>query len=334
VSEPDIRSAGEAVRYAKKYREILVYLGVCDGNMNEGSLRVDANISVRPLGQAKLGTRSEIKNVNSFRFLEQAILYERDRQIELIQDGGTVVQETRLFDPERGITVSMRSKEEAHDYRYFPDPDLLPLVIEDAWVEEARKSLPELPEAKRKRYAESLGLSAQNVAVLTQEPETAKYFEEALAALPKADEARHAANVRGLANWIAGPIAAKVNEGGLESIRSAPITPANLAGMQAMIGEGKLSNNVAKTTVIDEMWATGKSAGEIVAEKGLAQSGDTSEIEAIVDQVLAECPSEAESYKGGNAKVLGFLVGQIMRKSRGKANPALVNELLAKKLGV
>ncbi len=329
VSEPDIRSAGEAVRYAKKYREILVYLGVCDGNMNEGSLRVDANVSVRPKGQEKLGTRAEIKNVNSFKFLEQAIEYERERQIELIESGGTVVQETRLFDPERGVTKSMRSKEEAHDYRYFPDPDLLPLVIDEARIEAARAALPELPEAKRARYKGELDLPAHTVEVLTQEAATARYFDEAAAALD-AGSPTFKADARGLANWIAGPIAAKMKEGESPDYR---IAPATLAAMQRQIGAGTLSNNLAKTVVLDALWGTGKTVEEVMSAEGIGQEGGDDGLEAIVDEILAANPAEVEGYRGGKTKLMGFFVGQIMRKSQGKADPARVNDLLKKKLG-
>jgi aspartyl-tRNA(Asn)/glutamyl-tRNA(Gln) amidotransferase subunit B len=307
----------------KKLREILVCLGVCDGNMNEGSLRVDANVSVRPRGREAFGTRAEIKNVNSFRFLEQAILYEMDRQIELIESGGTVVQETRLFDAERGITISMRSKEEAHDYRYFPDPDRPPIVIDREWVERVRATLPELPDAKRARFQRDLGLSAYDTDLLCQSRETSDFFEATLAL--------HA-DAKSIANWMTGTLFARMNAEGIESVAAAPLTPPLLAGMLDLIAKGTISLKIAKD-VFDHMWTSGKDAETVVKEKGLVQISDTSAIEAEVDAVLAENPAEVEKYRAGGTKVLGFLVGAIMKRSRGKANPAIVNEILLRKLG-
>jgi aspartyl-tRNA(Asn)/glutamyl-tRNA(Gln) amidotransferase subunit B len=323
VSEPDIRSAGEAVRYVKKLREILVYLGVCDGNMNEGSLRVDANVSVRPRGREKFGTRAEIKNVNSFKFLEQAINYERDRQIELIEDGGTVIQETRLFDAAKGITLGMRSKEEAHDYRYFPDPDLLPIVISAEEVERARELLPELPDAKRERFRASYGLPALDADVLCSARELAEFFENAV---------KLHSDAKSVSNWVMGSILKNLNRDGFDSVAFSPVTPAMLAGMLDLVKSGVISSKIAKD-VFEEMWTSKKSAEAIVKEKGLTQISDTSEIEAIVDAIIAKNPSEFERLKGGDAKLTGFFVGQIMRESKGKANPGLVNELLKKKMG-
>ncbi len=322
VSEPDIRSAKEASQYAKKLREILIYLGVCDGNMNEGSLRIDANVSVRPVGQKEFGTRSETKNVNSFRFLEQAIEYERERQIDLLEEGGVVVQETRLFDSVKGVTKGMRSKEEAHDYRYFPDPDLLPLVIDDEWIERMKGELPELPEARRARFTSDFGLSGDDSDLICQSRDMADFFEQTVKLHndPKA-----------VANWIMGSIMRDMNKEGLESVADAPITPEHIAGMLDLVKAGTISSTIAKE-VFDHMWATGKSARDVVEEKGLVQVTDTSEIEAIVDKILAANPDEVEQYKGGKTKLMGFFVGQIMRESRGKANPGVVNQLLKAKL--
>ena len=323
VSEPDLRSARQATAYARKLREILVYLGVCDGNMNEGSLRVDANISVRPLGQAELGTRAELKNLNSFKFLEQAIDYEVGRQIEHIEDGGTVVQETRLFDSAKGVTQSMRSKEEAHDYRYFPDPDLLPLVIDDAWVQRVQADLPELPDAKRARYRDELGLPAYDADLLCQDHHVALYFEQAVALHddPKA-----------VSNWVMSHLLRELNREGAPAVADAPVTPQHLAALLELIDAGTISATAGRQ-VFEAMWATGKQPGSIVEEKGLAQISDTAAIEAAVDQVIAANPTEAEAFRGGKTKLMGFFVGQVMQATRGKANPQLVNQLVREKLG-
>jgi aspartyl-tRNA(Asn)/glutamyl-tRNA(Gln) amidotransferase subunit B len=323
VSEPDIRSAAQAVDYARRLREILVYLGVCDGNMNEGSLRVDANISVRPRGQAELGTRSELKNINSFKFLEQAIAYEAERQIERIEDGGAVVQETRLFDSARGVTRSMRSKEEAHDYRYFPDPDLLPLVIDDAWVARVQADLPELPDAKRARYRDQLGLPAYDADLLCQDKDVAAYFEQAVALHgdPKA-----------VSNWVMGHLLRELNREGAPALADAPVTPRHLAALLDLIRAGTISANAGKE-VFEAMWATGAEPAAIVEEKGLAQISDTSALEAAVEQVLAAHPAEAEAFRSGKTKLMGFFVGKVMQATRGQANPQRVNELVREKLG-
>ncbi len=282
VSEPDIRSPSEASQYVRKLREILVYLDVCDGNMNEGSLRVDANVSVRPKGEARLGTRTEIKNLNSFKFLEQALAYEAERQIDLLESGGRVEQETRLFDSERGVTLSMRTKEEAHDYRYFPDPDLLPVVIDEAWIERVRAELPELPDAKRRRFQEQYGLPAHDADLLCQSRDLAEYFEQAV---------RLHDDPKAVSNWIMGYVLRELNKEGAPPITQAPVTPGHLAGMLDLVKRGVISTNIAKT-VFDEMWATGKRPEEIVKEKGLEQITDTSAIEALVDDVLAKHPKE------------------------------------------
>ncbi len=323
VSEPDIRSPSEASQYVRKLREILVYLDVCDGNMNEGSLRVDANVSVRPKGETRLGTRTEIKNLNSFKFLEQALAYEAERQIDLLESGGQVVQETRLFDSERGVTLSMRTKEEAHDYRYFPDPDLPPVVIDRAWIERVRAELPELPDAKRRRFQEQYGLPAYDADLLCQSRDLAEYFEQTV---------RLHDDPKAVSNWIMGYVLRELNKEGAPPVTRAPVTPGHLAGMLDLVKRGVISTNIAKT-VFDEMWATGKPPEQVVKEKGLEQITDTSAIEALVDEVLAKHPEEVEAYRGGKKKLMGFFVGQVMRATRGKANPQVVNELFRKKLG-
>jgi aspartyl-tRNA(Asn)/glutamyl-tRNA(Gln) amidotransferase subunit B len=322
VSEPDIRSIKEASQYVKKLREILVYLEVCDGNMNEGSLRVDANTSVRPKGQSEFGTRTEIKNLNSFKFLEQALTYERDRQIEVLEDGGQIVQETRLFDTDRGITVSMRSKEEAHDYRYFPDPDLLPLEIDEGWLKSVQEGLPELPDAKRARFQEQYGLPAYDADLICQSRDLADYFEEAV---------RLHDDPKAVSNWIMGYVLRELHKEGAPPVTRAPVTSAHLAGMLDLVQKGTISSNIAKE-VFDEMWATGKMPQDVVEQKGLTQITDTSAIEAVVAAVLVAHPQEVEQYRGGKTKLMGFFVGQVMRETKGKANPKIVNELIRKKL--
>ncbi|BBA71801.1 Asp-tRNA(Asn)/Glu-tRNA(Gln) amidotransferase subunit GatB [Geobacter sulfurreducens] len=321
VSEPDIRSADEAVAYLRKLHQIVVYLGICDGNMEEGSFRCDANVSVMPVGSTTFGTRTETKNVNSFRFVKQAIEHEIERQIELIEEGGKVVQETRLFDPNTGETRSMRGKEEAHDYRYFPDPDLVPLVISNDWVEDARLSLPELPDARRSRYRSELGLSDYDAEVLTATREMAEYFEACLAA---------GAPAKGAANWVMGEVTRALNEAGT-GIAECPVTPARLTALLQLIEKGTISGKIAKT-VFDEMWQSDKTPEAIVEEKGLVQVSDTGEIEKIIDEIMAANMGQVEEFRGGKEKVFGFFVGQVMRASKGKANPAVVNELLMKKL--
>ncbi len=322
VSEPDIRSADEAVAYLKKLHQIVVYLGICDGNMEEGSFRCDANVSVMRVGSDKFGTRTETKNVNSFRFVKQAIEYEIERQIEVIEDGGRIVQETRLFDPNTGTTRSMRGKEEAHDYRYFPDPDLVPLVISDDWVEDARLSLPELPEAKRARYEAELGLPEYDAEVLTASRELAEYFEACttIFSQPKT-----------VANWVMGEVTRALNDDNNRSIADSPVTPQLLADLLQLIDKGTISNKIAKT-VFDEVYRTGKEPAKVVEEKGLVQVSDTGEIERIIDEIMAANAGQVEEYRGGKEKVFGFFVGQVMRASKGKANPAVVNDLLLKKL--
>lgn len=322
VSEPDMRSAEEAVAYLKSLRAILVYLGICDGNLEEGSFRCDANVSIRPRGQAEFGTRAELKNMNSFRNIQRAIEYEVERQIDLVEDGDEVVQETRLFDAAKGVTRSMRGKEEAHDYRYFPDPDLLPLVIEEEWIRKWRAELPELPEARCRRFQEELGLPEYDALVLTAEKEVADYFEEAVAV--------HA-EPKKISNWVMGEVMRELNDRGV-SLADCRVRPAELARLVKLVDDGVVSGSIAKN-VFKELFETGGDPEAHVRAKGLVQISDTSAIDGLVDEVLAENPAEVERYRGGDKKLTGFFVGQVMKKSKGKANPGLVNQLLAKKLG-
>jgi len=321
VSEPDLRTSDEAVTYLKQLHQIVTWLGICDGNMEEGSFRCDANVSVMPLGSDTLGTRAEIKNVNSFKFVKQAIEYEIQRQIDLIEDGGTVIQETRLFDPNSGTTRSMRSKEEAHDYRYFPDPDLVPLVISDEWMERSRQELPELPEQRRQRFMDGLGLPPYDAEVLTASRTLADYCEAGVAA--------HG-NAKTVGNWIMGEITRALNESGT-AIEACPITPGQLAELLKLIDNGTISGKIAKT-VFDEMWRSGKTPQMIVEEHGLVQLSDSSAIESMIDEIMAANAGQVEEYRGGKEKVFGFFVGQVMKASKGKANPAVVNELLLNRL--
>jgi aspartyl-tRNA(Asn)/glutamyl-tRNA(Gln) amidotransferase subunit B len=321
VSEPDLRSADEAVAYLKKLHQIVVYLGICDGNMEEGSFRCDANVSIMPLGATTFGTRAEIKNVNSFRFVKEAIEYEIERQIELVTDGGRVVQETRLFDPGSGTTRSMRGKEEAHDYRYFPDPDLLPVVVDDAWIESVRSSLPELPEARRERYVRELALSDYDAEVLTADRALADYFEVALSLYPQA---------KPLANWLMGEVTRAMNDSGA-TFASSPLAPERLVALLKLIDAGTISVKIAKT-VFDDMWKSGKEPAQIVAEQGLLQVSDSGEIERLIDEILAREAGQVAEYRAGKDKLFGFFVGQVMKGSKGKANPAMVNDILLKKL--
>ena len=318
VSEPDLRSAEEAGIYVRKLRSILRYLGTCDGNMEEGSLRCDCNVSVRRPGDA-LGTRCEIKNLNSVRFVMQAIEYEARRQIELIEEGGTVEQQTRLFDSTRGVTRPMRSKEHADDYRYFPDPDLLPLVLDPAWVEQLRAGLPELPDAKKARFVAEYGLRAEDAGVLVAERATAEYFEK----VARDRDAKAAAN------WVMGDLFGALNKKGL-GIDQSPVAADQLGGLIDLMADGTISGRIAKD-VFAEMIETGADAAAIVEKKSLRQLSDTGAIEAAVDAALAAHPAQVAQY-AANPKVLGFLVGQVMKATQGKANPTLVNELLRKKL--
>jgi aspartyl-tRNA(Asn)/glutamyl-tRNA(Gln) amidotransferase subunit B len=321
VSEPDMRSSDEAIAYLKKLHQIVMYLGICDGNLEEGSFRCDANVSVRPWGQAEFGTRAELKNINSFRFIKEAIEYEIDRQIELVEDGGKVVQETRLFDSNSGLTRSMRGKEEAHDYRYFPDPDLVPLIISDEWISGVREGLPELPEAKKARFIAQYGLPERDTEILTAERALAEYF-DACAQLHN--------DAKACANWVMGDVQRRRNDEGL-SVAEIPVSPEMLVGILKRIDDNTISGKIAKT-VFDEMWATGKDADTVIDEKGLKQVTDTGAIEKMVDDVIAANPGQAQEFSEGKDKLLGFFVGQIMKVSKGKANPAMVNDLLRKKL--
>ncbi len=322
VSEPDMRSAKEAVAYARKIHSLVRYLEICDGNMQEGSFRCDANVSVRHKGVDKLGTRAEIKNINSFRFLERAINFEIERQIDLIEEGGTVVQETRLYDSERDETRSMRSKEEANDYRYFPDPDLLPVAITDADIASIRAALPELPEQKKQRFVDALGLSDYNAELLTASRETAAYFETALAAAPGQNAQ--------LANWILGDLAGALNKATLD-INASPIAPEMLAQLVARIGDNTISGKIAKE-VFEAMWQGEGDADEIIEARGLKQITDSGAIESLIDAVIAANPEQVEQFRAGKEKVLGFFVGQVMQQSQGKANPGQVNAILREKL--
>lgn len=322
VSEPDMRSAEEAVAYLKSLRAILVYLGICDGNLEEGSFRCDANVSIRPFGQEEFGTRAELKNMNSFRNIQRAIEYEVQRQIDLVEDGEQVVQETRLFDAAKGVTRSMRGKEEAHDYRYFPDPDLLPLVIEEAWLEQWRSELPELPEARCRRFQEALGLPLYDAEVLTAEKDVADYFEEAVQA---------GGEPKKISNWVMGEVLRELNDRGA-TLAGCKVRPFELVKLVRLVDEGVISGSIAKN-VFKELFETGGDPEAHVKAKGLVQISDFSAIETLVDEVIAENPAEVERFRGGDKKLTGFFVGQVMKKSKGKANPGLVNQLLARKIG-
>jgi len=321
VSEPDMRTADEAVAYLKKLYQIVTYLGICDGNMEEGSFRCDANVSVMPVGSDTFGTRAEIKNVNSFKFVKAAIEYEIARQCELIEDGGTVVQETRLFDPNKGVTRSMRGKEEAHDYRYFPDPDLVPVVISDDWISRVKNELPELPESKYKRFLSEYSLPEYDADVLTSSRPLADYFEQC---------AQSCNNAKSAANWVMGELTRSLNDNAT-TIEDSPVSPAQLAGLIKLIDGGTISGTIAKK-VFEELWKNGGEAAAIVEQQGLAQVSDTGAIETAIDQIMAANMGQVEEYRGGKDKVFGFFVGQVMKAMKGKANPAVVNDLLKQKL--
>jgi aspartyl-tRNA(Asn)/glutamyl-tRNA(Gln) amidotransferase subunit B len=322
VSRPDMRSAEEAGEYIKKLRQILRYIGSCDGDMEKGSLRCDANVSVRKFGEEKLGTRNEIKNLNSVRFIITAINYEVQRQIELLESGGVVEQATRLFDTASGITKVMRTKEDAHDYRYFPDPDLYPLKISQEQIEKVRATMPELPDVKVKRYMDTLGLTKYDAEVLSAEKEVADYFEEVL---------KITADAKLSSNWLSGELFGRLNKAGLE-ITASPVSAKNLGELIALIKDNTISGKIAKD-VLDEMFATGKPPAQIIEEKGMKQVTDTSEIEKIIDEVISANQPSVIEYKSGKDKLFGFFVGQVMKLSKGKANPNIVNDLLKKKLG-
>src|SRR5271154_2138671 len=324
VSEPDMRSAKEAVAYMKKIHTLVRYLEICDGNMQEGSFRCDANVSVRPKGREKFGTRAEIKNLNSFRFVEKAIHYEVARQIELIESGGTVLQETRLYDSDKDETRSMRSKEEANDYRYFPDPDLLPVEIDASFIEAVRATLPELPDAKAARFAEAFGLSAYDAGVLCASRELGAYFESTVSGLG-------ASHAKLAANWVMGELSSALNRDDVD-IGDSRVQPAQLTGLLLRIVDETISGKIAKE-VFEAMWSEGKPADAIIEAKGLKQITDSGAIEGVIDAVIAANPKQLADYRSGKDKLFGFFVGQVMKATEGKANPSQLNELLKLKLG-
>ena len=320
VSKPDLRSLDEVNAFIKKLRSIMRYLGTCDGNMQEGSLRADVNVSVRKKGVSELGTRCEIKNVNSIKFMQMAIDYEANRQVDILEAGGSVNQETRLFDTKKNETRSMRTKEDAHDYRYFPDPDLLPLELNDEFIEDIKKDIPELPDEKKKRFIEKFKLSPYEATILVSDIETSKYFEDVSI---KSD-------IKLATNWITGELFALLNDKNIE-IADSPISSENLAKLINLIKDGTISGKIAKT--VFEMMADGNQDPEkIVEEKGLKQQSDPKELEKIIDKVISDNPKNVEAYKSGKDKLFGFFVGQVMKQSNGKANPQLVNQILKKKL--
>lgn len=321
VSEPDMRSAKEAVAYMEKMRAILQYVGISDCRMEEGSLRCDANVSVRPVGQKELGTKTEIKNINSFKGVERAIEYEAMRQAELLEDGGKVVQETRTWDEKEGVTKSMRTKEEANDYRYFPEPDLVPFTVSDEYIENIRKSLPELPDARKERYMKEFGLSSEDAVFMTNDKATADYFEAAVDA---------GADPKACVNWLMGEFASQLSTDGIE-IATAPVSAENLAALLKLISKGTISGKIAKK-VFATMWKEGGNPEEIVKAQGLVQISDTAELSKLVDEVVGKNPKAVEDFKAGKKKAVGALVGQIMKATKGKANPRVINELLNKKL--
>ncbi|MGR8998909.1 MAG: Asp-tRNA(Asn)/Glu-tRNA(Gln) amidotransferase subunit GatB [Gammaproteobacteria bacterium] len=323
VSEPDMRSAKEAVAYMRQLHELVRYLDICDGNMQEGSFRCDANVSVRPKGQKDFGTRAEIKNINSFKFVEKAINHEIERQIELIENGGKVVQETRLYDSVKDETRSMRSKEEANDYRYFPDPDLLPVFISEDYKAVIKAQLPELPQAKKHRFKDQYALDEESAAILTYSCQLADYFETVLK--------ESGCDAKLCANWITGELSAALNKAGLE-IMDSPVSSERLAGLLARISDNTISGKIAKQ-VFEEMWQSSATADEIIATKGLKQITDTAAIELIIDKIIAGNPAQVEQYRSGKDKVFAFFVGQVMKEMQGKANPGEVNKMLKAKLG-
>ncbi|MGI9311053.1 MAG: Asp-tRNA(Asn)/Glu-tRNA(Gln) amidotransferase subunit GatB [bacterium] len=322
VSEPDLRTAAEAAAYLRTLHMLVRYLDISDGNMQEGSFRCDANVSVRPVGQRELGTRTELKNINSFRFVEKAIEYEIARHIEVLEDGGEIIQQTRLYDPDRDQTRPMRSKEEAHDYRYFPDPDLPPMILDDAFIEAARAELPELPDARRRRLERDCDLSAADAAQLTAERAVADYFEAAVAA---------GAEPKSAANWMLGELGGALNKHGL-GIKESPVASAQLAALLARVADQTISGKIAKE-VFQSLWRGEDEVDDIIAAKGLEQITDSAELDAIVARVVADHPEQARQYRDGKHKVLGFLVGKAMQATDGKANPQAINQRLREKLG-
>ena len=322
VSEPDMRSPAEAVAYLRKIHNLVRYIQICDGNMQEGSFRCDANVSIRPSGQDELGTRTELKNINSFKFVERAMEYEIERQIDILEDGGTITQETRLYDSDKHETRSMRSKEEAHDYRYFPDPDLPPMVLDDSFIEEVRATLPELPETKKARFIDEYDLSDEDASLLTNDRETADYFEQTT---KQCD-----ADKKIIANWMIGELFANLNKSEL-SITQSPIEPEHFASLLNRVHDKTLSGKTAKQ-VFAGLWEKEGSVDQIIETKGLKQITDSGAIEAIVDEVIATNADQVQQFKDGNDKVIGFLVGQVMQKSKGKANPQMANKMLKDKM--
>jgi aspartyl-tRNA(Asn)/glutamyl-tRNA(Gln) amidotransferase subunit B len=321
VSRPDMRSPAEAGAYLRKLRSVLRYVGSCDGNMEEGSMRADVNVSVRKAGTGELGTRTETKNVNSVRFVMATIEHEAKRQVQVLEEGGEIVQETRLFDPDKGVTRPLRSKEDAHDYRYFPDPDLLPLELDDAFLEECKASLPELPDAKRKRY-EGLGITSYNASVLTAEVETARWFDSLLEAGAEPKQA---------ANWVVAELFGALNRRG-EAIDQSPVSPTEAAELLRLVADGTISGTIAKQ-VFEIMLETGEAPGQIVEARGLKQTSDTGAIDVVIDRILADNADKVAEYKSGKQQLFGFFVGQTMKAMAGKANPQVVNERLRAKLG-
>jgi len=321
VSEPDLSTPEQAADYLRQLRTILQYLEICDGNMEEGSFRCDANVSIRPAGAEKLGTRTEVKNMNSFRHVERALTYEIERQKKVLEGGREVIQETRLWDPAKGVTEAMRGKEEAHDYRYFPDPDLVPLTISLQWVEEIRKGLPELPLQRKGRFVKEYRIPEYDAGVITASKALADYYEECVRLFPEPKQ---------VSNWIMGDLLRLLKEGEKEA-ESSPLSPKQLAAMLGLIKDGTISGKIAKT-IFEEMYKTGKGAKEIVEEQGLVQITDEAAVAQAVAEVLQDHPKEIEEYKNGKAKLFGFFVGQVMKATQGKANPQLVNEILKKKL--
>ncbi len=321
VSAPDLRSTDEAVAYLKELRNIVVYLGISDGNMQEGSFRCDSNVSVRPVGQEELGTRTELKNINSFKFIKDAINFEIDRQIAVVEGGGEVVQETRLYNPDKGETFAMRSKEESHDYRYFPDPDLPALELDDAWLERVRQSLPELPAARRERYQADFELSAYDAGVLTDDRQLSDYFEEAVGA--------YADNPKGVANWVINELLGRLDS--QTTIESVAVRPPELGKLVRLIDEDVISGKIAKK-VFEEMLKSGADPEEIVEQKGLKQISDEGALGEVIDGIIADNPDQVQQYRDGNTNLVGWFVGQVMRATRGQANPQLANQLLREKL--
>ncbi len=322
VSEPDIRSAVGARLYLEKLRNIMRYIGVSDADMEKGQLRCDVNISLRPKGEEKFGTKVEIKNINSFRFVQKAIEYEIERQAKILKKGGEIIQETRLFDEKTGKTFTMRTKEEAHDYRYFPDPDLIPVRLTAVYIEEVKNSLPELPDQKEKRYVQELNLTEYDAEVLVADKDRAEFFEKAVSVYPK--------NPKSIANWIINELLGKLNEEGIE-IKDSPVKPEHIAQIVELIDKGEISSKIAKE-VFEETFKTGKEPSRVVEEKGLKQVSDEGQIRKIVEDILSQHPAEVEKYRSGNKKLMGFFVGQVMKATKGKANPKVVNKILAELL--